>query len=250
MSSLSRMLSVLNLFSAERAVWDAEEVAVELDCSVPTTYRYLKELVNVGLLQRLSAGQYALGPRIALLDYVIRTSDPLMNASIGPMRRLAKEIDCACVLSRLDGGVCLDIHHEGQSGDLRLTYGRGRPRPLFKGASPKVILAHLPSRKLRQLYDAHQPEVSEAGLGEDWAAFRQSMSKIKKEGVYVSNGELDGDVSAMAMPLIFQGGDMIASLAIVAKTVRFALIDLDKLGSYLSNAVRDIQNSYDLSENG
>lgn len=72
-------------------------------CFTPTGYRYLKELMQAGLLQRLNGGYYALGPRIALLDYIIRTTDPLPGLSIPLMRELVEKTECRCVLSRMDG---------------------------------------------------------------------------------------------------------------------------------------------------
>lgn len=78
MTSLNRMLSVLDLFTAARPVWEADCIVEALGCSTPTGYRYLKELMHAGLLQRFNGGYYALGPRITLLDYVIRSTDPLL----------------------------------------------------------------------------------------------------------------------------------------------------------------------------
>ena len=51
-SSLSRMLSVLDLFTDTHPIWSAEAIAQALDVSVPTSYRYVKLLADAGLLQR------------------------------------------------------------------------------------------------------------------------------------------------------------------------------------------------------
>jgi hypothetical protein len=42
-------------------------------------------------------------------------------------------------------------------------YGRGRPRPMFYGAAPKVILANQPAAWLHRLYDARSTEIADAG---------------------------------------------------------------------------------------
>lgn len=229
MSSLNRMLSVLDVFTSERPVWEADAIVEALGCSTPTGYRYLKELMQAGLLQRLNGGYYALGPRIALLDYIIRTTDPLLGLSIPLMRELVEKTECRCVLSRMDGDFFLDLHHERPEHDVQLNYGRGRPRPLFLGGAPKVIIAHYPPKKLRALYDRHTAEICAAGLGESFEDFQQAMQVIRREGFYESSGELEAGISSLAVPVKFSSKENCAALALVASTSRFELSDRSKL---------------------
>lgn len=229
MSSLNRMLSVLDLFTCDRPVWEADAIVAALGCSAPTGYRYLKELMQAGLLQRLNGGYYALGPRIALLDYTLRTTDPLLGLSIPLMRTLVEQTECRCVLSRMDGDFFLDLHHERPERDVQLNYGRGRPRPLFLGGAPKVILAHYPPKKLRALYDRHAEEIAAAGLGQSWEAFHPAMQAIRRAGFYESCGELEAGISSLSVPVKFSSKENCAALALVASTRRFELSDRTKL---------------------
>ena len=75
MSSLTRMLSVLDLFSRDHMALTAEQIAEELKLTRTTSYRYIGELMQAGLLVS-TMGVYTLGPRIIQLDYRIRESDP------------------------------------------------------------------------------------------------------------------------------------------------------------------------------
>ena len=67
-SSLARMLSVLDLFSDHQLTWTAEGITEALQVSLPTGYRYVKMLVDAGLLQRAADSHYTLGPRIIVLE--------------------------------------------------------------------------------------------------------------------------------------------------------------------------------------
>ena len=69
MSSLARMLSILDLFGARAPVLSAEEIIARRNYSRPTGYRYVRELVAAGLLVRAPGG-YSLGPRIIELDWL------------------------------------------------------------------------------------------------------------------------------------------------------------------------------------
>jgi DNA-binding IclR family transcriptional regulator len=97
-SSFGKILTVLDLFSVSRPVINVDIICEELGLSKPTSYRYLKELVSADLLKRINgtSGDYTLGSKIAVLDYVSRTTDPLVKS----VRRL-----CAILLSALNFAV-------------------------------------------------------------------------------------------------------------------------------------------------
>lgn len=229
MTSLNRMLSVLDLFSSERPVWEADHIVEALGCSTPTGYRYLKELMHAGLLQRFNGGYYALGPRISLLDYVIRTTDPLLAASIPQMRELVAQTECHCVLSRLDGDVFLDLHHERLDQDFPLTYSRGRPRPMFLGSAPKVVIAHQTPKQQRGLFERFREDIAAVGLGDSEETFLKRMQQIRKAGFYRADEELEAGVSSLSVPLRFSAKENCAALALVSSTQRFARNDIDRL---------------------
>ena len=142
-SSLSRMLSVLDLFSDQRLQWSAEDISEALQVSLPTGYRYVRMLTESGLLQHSADSQYTLGPRIIVLDHYIRQADPVLQHGIPFMKELVAQTGLDCVVSALLGQQLLDTHRELGQAPANLSYGRGRPRPLFKGGAPKVILAAL-----------------------------------------------------------------------------------------------------------
>ena len=81
-SSFGKILTVLDLFSVSRPVINVDIICEELGLSKPTSYRYLKELVSADLLKRINgtSGDYTLGSKIAVLDYVSRFSQVIRKA--------------------------------------------------------------------------------------------------------------------------------------------------------------------------
>ncbi len=239
-SSLSRMLSVLDLFSDQRLHWNAEDISEQLDVSLPTSYRYLKTLSDAGLLQRGSNAMFTLGPRIIVLDHYIRQADPVLQCGIPLMKELVLQTGFDCVVSSLRGDQLLDTYREFGSTPANLSYGRGRPRPLFKGGAPKVILAGLPTTQLHKLFDSHLAEIAEAGLPINWADFRRYYSQIRKSGFYFSNGELETNLAAIAVPLHQGEGEVIGALALVTTVNRMAVIDQSKLTPLIQRVASEI----------
>lgn len=239
-SSLARMLSVLDLFSDQRLHWNAEDISEALGVSLPTSYRYVKTLSDAGMLRRGPDAQFTLGPRIVVLDHYIRQADPVLQRGIPFMRELVNQTGFDCVVSGLYGDQLLDTHREYGSMPADLSYGRGRPRPLFLGGAAKVILAGLPPPQLHRLLDSHVNEVAAAGLPTDWPAFRRYYSQIRKDGHYFSNGELEANLAAIAVPLYQLDGSVIGALSLVTTVQRMAVIDLSKLTPLIQRAAQEI----------
>ena len=239
-SSLSRMLSVLDLFSDQHLHWNAEDISEQLDVSLPTSYRYLKTLSDAGLLQRGANAKFTLGPRIIVLDHYIRQADPVLQCGIPLMKELVLQTGFDCVVSSLRGDQLLDTYREFASIPANLSYGRGRPRPLFKGGAPKVILAGLSTTQLHKLFDSHQAEIAAAGLPTNWADFRRYYSQIRKSGFYFSNGELETNLAAIAVPLHQGEDEVIGALALVTSVNRMAVIDHSKLTPLIQRVASEI----------
>lgn len=243
MSSLSKMLSVLDLFTIDATSWSAEGIAARLGCSAPTGYRYVRELVNAGLLRRMGTGSYTLGSRIITLDYQLRTTDRFYTVGQSLMSDLANQTGCDCVMTRLFDDEIIDTHRESGADGLHLAYGRGRLRPLFLGAAPKVILATLPKAKLKRLYDGHGSEMSDFPLSASWGIFWETLQKTRKAGYYVSKGELEPDVGAIAVPFFDEGPQAVGALALVIPARRIDFMNHAKLLELLAAAAQQLTDA-------
>jgi DNA-binding IclR family transcriptional regulator len=223
--SLARALALLDLFDAARPTWTVEALCEASGWSVPTGYRYVRDLLAAGLLRRLPGGLYALGPRITLLDYVMRQADPALRLAVPEMRELVRRTGCDCVTTSLFGDTILDTHRESGAEPLPLTYGRGRPRPPFRGAAPKVILAAQPTAWLHKFHDSHAEEARADGMGADWKSFRSAIAEIRRRGHYVSRGELEAGLCGVAVALPPAEPGSGTAIALVAERDRFALLN-------------------------
>jgi len=239
-SSLERMLGVLDLFDDTHLTRTAEDIAQALDVSLPTSYRYVRLLLQAGLLQRVEESHYALGPRIILLDHYIRRADPVLRVGVPILRELVQATGFDCVVTGLFGQQVLDTHREMGGAPAALSYGRGRPRPLFLGGAPKVLLSTFGSAQLKKLFEARHAELVRCGLPADWAGFRRYYAGIRKAGYYVSRGELEPHLSAVAAPILKPDGGAWAAISLVFETSRLAIVDLEKLAKLITEAATRI----------
>jgi DNA-binding IclR family transcriptional regulator len=215
MSSLDQMFEVLNLFSESRPIWSINDATQAMRQSRSTVYRYFRALTTAGLLAPVTRGAYALGPFIIKLDRQIRLCDPLLRVAPPVMARLQADSGCVVMLGRLFHNDVLCIHQEGYPDDMEVTFARGRPSSLFRGAMPKAILANLPTNQLKDIFLKRNEEIRNAGLGDNWPKFKASLRKIRKDGFYVSKaGEVDPKVIGIGAPIFDPKNAVFASVNI------------------------------------
>jgi DNA-binding IclR family transcriptional regulator len=218
MSTSDRAFGVLKLFTMQKPTWTAEEVAAAMGVSPATAYRFIGALEDVGLIASMRNGIYSLGPAIIQLDRQIQLTDPLLAAAAPVMDDLRKygPDGSAVLLCGSYGENVLCMRQVFTSGPQPLvSYERGRPMPLFAGATSKVILAYQPARWLRALYEAHVDDAAAAGLGSTLEEFRATLAHIRKTGYAITKGEIDQGRAGIAAPILNEEKRAIGSLSYV-----------------------------------
>jgi len=218
MAGPDRTISVLKLFTLERPAWTVERAAAALGVSASSAYRYFAVLTEAGFLTGAGGGAYVLGPAFIQYDRQIQRTDPLLQVSRPVMEEILRFAPpgSTVLLCRLFGETVLCMHQvTGRAPGDPVSYERGRPMPLFRGATSKVILPWLPPRDLRRIYEAQKSEIAASGLGSDWAVFRTGMGRIRRAGHEVSHSELDPERIGIAVPILDEGRRVLGSLSYV-----------------------------------
>lgn len=220
MASSPRLLRILECFSVEHPVITPEWLMQHLGTSRASIYRDLKQLSLSGLLERIDDRGYALGPRIVQMDRQIRLGDPLLNAAGELPEELAHSSHGTVLLCRLHINTVLCIlqasHPEAV---LTVSYERGRAMPLYRGATSRVILAHLGVQRLSELTKNDGPAIQTSGLPSTPEELHAYLEPIRKQGHEVSRGEVDPEAIGIAVPLLF-GKRLLGSLSVVLPAIR------------------------------
>lgn len=236
------MLDVIDAFTERAPVWTVDRLAAAYGYTRATAYRYVGELCEAGLLTRVAHGAYALGPRIIELDRQMQRSDPLLAAAEPVWPRLLRpdreQVALLCGLFR-DEVLC--IGQAARHRRIAVSYTRGRPMPLFRGATAKAILAWLPERRLARLFAENRREIRKAGLGASRAAFLSALKAIRSQGHCITFGEVDAGVVGVAVPVFEEEGTVIGSLSLVFPADRFPRRGLHRLVATLQQAAQRVQ---------
>ena len=252
MTSADRLVELIKLFTARDPLWTVERAAAALGVSLSTAYRYVRSLVKAGVLESHNdGGSYVLGPAIIELDRTIRVSDPVLAAARPTMQWLAGQVGAGGVvlLCRLFQDKVMCIHQEHRAGpDVPVTYERGLPLPMFRGAASKIIFAHLPPRRLRRLHERHAAAIAEAALGDSFETLSAHLRALRRSGVCVSRGELEIGTTGIAVPVFSRRRQVLGSLS-VAYRAHLDELATARLTALLKAGGREVDARVDLAWN-
>ena len=105
-------------------------------------------------------------------------------------------------------------------------------------------MAHLSKQKIHDYYQHFSAELSQVGFAQDEDAFVAKMKKIKKQGYYLSQGEVDPNISGLSVPVNFSSKDAPLALTVVASKNRFEFINIDKLIEILKENAAHIEKRF------
>ena len=245
-----RTLQVLGLFTLDKPVWNAEEIAAAIGVATSSAYRLLGELTAAGLVEAEATGRFVLGSAIVQLDRQIRLTDPLLQAARPIMSELAgfAPVGSTILLCRAFRDSVLCVHQVTSGDPSPVSYERGRPRPLFYGATSKVILAHTAPRILRRLYASHADAIASAGLGKDWTSFLGNLKAIRKSGAIVTHGEVDPGRCGIAAAVLSRDRKALGSISyvLIENDAKPRLVS--RLSTLIVAAAREIEAAMDVAD--
>jgi DNA-binding IclR family transcriptional regulator len=183
---------------------------------------------------------YTLGPRIIVLDHYIRQADPVLQHGVPFMKELVAQTGLDCVVSALYGQQLLDTHREFGAAPASLSYGRGRPRPLFLGGAPKVILAHFAPARCTSCSTPGRPRCRPPVCPPTGRRFAATTRASARPASTCRSASSKRTWRRWLRRCKSADGSVLGALSLVTTVQRMAVIDLPKLAQLVVRAAQDI----------
>jgi DNA-binding IclR family transcriptional regulator len=196
-------------------------MAEALDLKVSTAHRIITALERHGLIEReRSTKRYRLGLALFALGATAADGTGLRKLSRAALLRLAAETGDTVFLMARSGfnTVCVD-REQGTYVLDSLTGHVGGQIPMGIGPASQAILAFLPPQEADVIIEANAPLYAPFnGLTTD--RIRARLPEIREKRFALDDGQLVAGISALAVPILPQGRDAIASIAINMTSAR------------------------------
>lgn len=216
MAGLLRFIQILRLFDERHCEWTIPDMAARISVPASTVYRTVRELVRSGMLVPSTEALYRLGPAIIEFDRRLRITDPLIREGVPVLQDLVASIRLPCIalLAQLYGDQVICIADEvAPNSEITTSYERGRPMPLFRGATSKAIMALLPRDRLRKIAG----KATQEHPVPPFAELTADLSAIKKRGFSITRGEVDTGLVGLSVPVFCPQRAIYASMSLILK---------------------------------
>jgi IclR family transcriptional regulator, acetate operon repressor len=226
--AVDRALDILLAFKPQDEALTVAELLLRVDLSRPTLYRLLRTLQRKQFLVASGDPQrFRLGPAVAQLAHVWTAGLDLSAVAEPMMRRLWEATGETVALFVPDGAVRTCIAELPSSHALNFRRGVGYRESLARGASGKVMLAHM-------------PETDAAGARLDLKKHARELALIKERGFAISKEELMQGAVAVSAPFFNGGGQVAGSLSVYGPSARLSDGQIAKFGKLLVREAREI----------
>ena len=221
LSTLGRATQVLDLFTVDNPEWGATAVAAQLQIAKSQAHELLVSLAEGGLLQRVGAGRYRLGWRIAALNSVLVETSDLLRVSAPKLRALAGRYGETVHLAVWDGRpVCVDAHSGHQSAAVA-PFRVGMDLPAHCTAVGKVLLAGRPRDEIERFLasEALAPMTDRTALTLE--ALQADLGEAAARGFAYEVQEHRAGTCSVAAPIVDVQAGVFASLGMSVPVTRW-----------------------------
>ncbi|MGP4014327.1 IclR family transcriptional regulator [Saccharopolyspora sp. 5N708] len=208
---LVKAMAVLELLAEAPDELGLGEIASRLDLNKSTCHRILTTLAAGDFVERPAAGSYRLGIGAFRIGSAMARRLSIRDRALPAMRDVYRKTGetVFLIVLRGDEAVCLE-RLDGRYAATH-TLRVGGTLPLYLGAGPRLLLAHLPEAQFES-YLAGPFQRRIGGPGE--AQLREQIRKIHHDGYSVSRDDVEEGVTALSVGVRDHLGKITAALSL------------------------------------
>src|SRR3989475_11127867 len=218
--AVRRAIAVLKASSHDAPRGGCTEVSRKRTLQKSSVYRLRSAFEGEGLIGKSPEnGKYRLGPELIVLgEQVLRHTD-VHRVALPFLRDLADRTGETVDLEVLSGSNVVTIEEIAGKHVVAAAGAIGMPWAAHATSTGKVLLAHLPPEKQRQILARTLKKFTPRTLT-DPKTLARDFIKIREQGYAVSFGELEDHLIAIGLPVRSRNGDAIAAVSISGPDTR------------------------------
>jgi DNA-binding IclR family transcriptional regulator len=198
--TLQKMAHLLSAFTPARPKWKLLELSRELGWDGATTHRFLKALVDTGMLECDEELNYRVGMLPLKLAAVSGSAEPGRQELLDRIGRIAEVTGLTTQLGVLDGDSVVILASQESTAAINAAASLGDRLPLHATAAGKAILSQLSDDEIRAILPERLAAHAEHTITDLEVLVRQ-VREVRESGLAHVDGELSLGLYAMAVPI-------------------------------------------------
>lgn len=212
--SVSRALSILELFSDKRPSLSVSEVAELTGLNRATCYRFCQTLRQLGYLEELGGGRFRPGLKAVSLAHSALSSRELPELALPYLRRLRDDIGETVNMGLLDDTEVVYVARVLSDHLISLRLYVGSRLPAYASSLGRSILAFLPPEDAEAIIDRSDLEALTGHTITSRKRLTAELKKIRDQGYALNDQEVANGLRGVAAPVLTEAGKPIAAINI------------------------------------
>lgn len=238
-NSVAKAFDILRLLGRGRPRITVAEVSRELGMNGITAHRFLKTLEAEGALVQVSKGNYRLGYGLVDLGDRALEQDRLGQLLQPVLDDLTADLGEASMATIYQAGMVVCIARAMPPRSLSVDIRVGDRLEAYCTAHGKLWLAHLSPRECAKYLDTVRLDALTARTIVRREQLREEIHAVRQRGFSYNLGEREDGISAVAVPVLTDGGRMVAGLSMFGPSSRIDRQALDHALERLQSAARE-----------
>jgi DNA-binding IclR family transcriptional regulator len=221
LSSVSKALTLLDAFTAEKPELTLTELARQAGAHKSSAFRLLSTLEAHGFVEKSPSGRgYRLGWKPLELSGRLLGRYELRELAAPHMEELAQKSGEIVHLSILDGAEIVYLDKRGRSQPLTVSTTVGGRSPAHASAMGKVLLASLQPAEVLHLLGGRPLKRFTSTTITDRRRLGHELETIRRQGFALDNEEAFPGIRCVAAPLRGRAGRVLAALSLTVPAQR------------------------------
>ena len=228
MNSSEKTATLLKLLGRAPYVHSVTELGEQISCSKSGTFKLLASLVKTGLAAQTPEHKYTFGPAVYVLGRTYEDKIGLSKMVKPYLVRLRDMTGENASFSMLINGKAIPIYREESQQLVRVMGNVGQERPLYAGATGKILGAYQEESVIRKrLMEEPMKAFTENTILSPEGLLNE-YAKIREQGYAISDGELNSETIGIGAPIYDESGNVWAAVSIGAPKMRVDAVKMER----------------------
>lgn len=240
-SSITRVLEIIEAVSYASKPISPLELSQELDIPKPTIHRLIQNLVDEGFVTVDIGGGIIPGKRVRNLGVELWQQRLFFNERQMILQKLVDDIEETCGIGVPYQMNMIYTNRAQTTLPIQIYLPVGAKSPMWCTATGKLYLSQLPAQSRAKILQNLTLDKFTKNTITDIDALNAELDRIATTGIGIDNEEFISEMVAIAIPIRDRKSRYLASLYLHAPTIRVSLDDLLAHVPRLQKAAEDIQ---------
>jgi IclR family KDG regulon transcriptional repressor len=210
--ALDKCFAILDLVTQSKRPLGISEISRDLSLNKSTVFNIVRTLADMQVLDCRRNGKYAVGTRLYVLGKAAGSKAELLRTVRPYLEEISRDTDFSAFLGVRMGLKAVIVDKVDATVDIKVSSEVGMSLPLVAGAGGKALMSQVSDSELDEILSADGLKKFTSRTCVDDRAYKEAVTKVRKEGVAIDDEEYIEGLIAAAIPISTHNDNLRAAI--------------------------------------